>query len=210
MLNVVLMCDGPFKFCDMKTKQIIHVWAPAWHEWPQDHRTLQEQWRITGSQMWLAASQLPWQNDRPVGKLCWLDCFLHSLKGTLLFPYWCWYKQFYKEDFVCESKVPILKKRLTANERLCRTHHLHGCVNKWHSNVWWSKVNIITRAKRHPVARVTGLHQAAEAEDKNKTLLFELWSETLVQFSLTSTCSHREPRYLGSLGMEGMKDPVRL
>lgn len=61
--------------------------------------------------------------------------------------------------FACfESKMLTAQKILTANKHPCRTHHLHGCVNEWHSNVWWPEVNIIPRAKRHPIPRVTGLH----------------------------------------------------
>lgn len=67
--------------------------------------------------------------------------------------------KYHIEWFACfESKMLTAKKILTANKHPCRTHHLHGCVNEWHSNVWWPEVNIITRAKRHPIPRVTGLH----------------------------------------------------
>lgn len=164
------MCDGPCKWYDMKIINVL--WVPVWDEWQQDRQTLQEQWRITGSQMWLAASQLPWQNYRPVGTLYWCDCLLYSFRYTIN----CFstaaetsssrrnvkmksVNKYHIECFACfESKMLTAQKILAANKHPCRTHHLHGCVNEWHSNVWWPEVNIITWAKRHPIPRVTGLH----------------------------------------------------
>lgn len=64
---------------------------------------------------------------------------------------------------------------------LSKTHHLHACVNEWHSNVWGSEIHIITRPKRHPIPSVSGFHQAAEAEQKQNTntwtLVWNLYRE---------------------------------
>lgn len=92
-----------------------------------------------------------------------------------------------------------------------RTHHLHGRVNEWHSNVWRSEIHIIARAKRHPIPRVTGLHQAAEAGQNRKTPIYLQWASVHTQWTeMNETEWINAERYLGSLGMGGMKDPVRL
>lgn len=71
-------------------------------------------------------------------------------------------------------------------------YHLHGCVNERHSNVRLSQIHVVTGVKRHAVAGVGRLHQAAQAGREQKTFLFA--SVCIFIHHLTGGKKEKQPR----------------